>query len=328
MPALTVNFAIEQGSDFKISYQYLDDNNNGVDLTGKCILLRYRTDANLVDFFNSAENPTLLNEKYTLTGDSNGIITLTLSSEMTKDFTFNTAIYDLDVIEKTNMPKNTRLVTGQFSIIKRNFSVVTDCETYSAAQDGNIDETPTVSVPVPVSPTPIPFVDLCLPDDCMSMDIYSRVYTGSGIALNDMQNNSGVINVPNTGIITNVEIALNGLRHNSPQDLTAILTPPSGNSVLLFANQKISNYSNGFSFMLSNKAPAEAYLNNIANGGLSNILDKTNTTKFNNLTLVPSFSHLFNSSPSGNWRLFVNDNDIGTSGSIDSWKLILTYQDI
>ena len=24
----------------------------------------------------------------------------------------------------------------------------------------------------------------------------------------------------------------------------------------------------------------------------------------------------------------VNDNDIGTSGSIDSWKLILTYQDI
>lgn len=328
MPALTVNFAIEQGSDFKINYQYLDDNNNGIDLTNKCILFRYRTDTNVVGSFNSALNPTLLNDKYTLTGDSSGTIILTLSSEMTKGLNFNTAIYDLDIIETTNMPKNTRLVTGQFSIIKRNFAVVTDCAIYNIAQDnGTINETPTVTVPVSPTPT-VPFVDLCLPDDCMSMDIYSRVYTGSGIVINDMQNNSGIINIPNTGAITNVELALNGLRHNNPQDLTAILTPPSGNSILLFANQKISNYSNGFSFMLSNKAPAQAYLNNITNGGLCNILDKTNTTKFNNLTLVPSFSHLFNSSPSGEWKLFVNDNDIGTSGLIDSWKLILTYQDI
>ena len=32
-----------------------------------------------------------------------------------------------------------------------------------------------------------------------------------------------------------------------------------------------------------------------------------------------------NIAPSGDWTLNIYDNDIGGSGYIDSWKLIITY---
>lgn len=339
MPAASYNFQIEQGSEFSIVFQYLDANNNPVNLTDKCVVLRWITNNNNIFTFSSATTASLDNVSgYSLTGDNDGIITLQISSTKTQTYTFDTAVYDLDIVESVgNISKNTRIVTGTIGIVRRNFSLIENCSLINSDPSIPISsDEPTVTVTVTVTETPTgteltptPTVgptDLCLPEDCLSLDIFSRVYSGSGIAINDYQNNSGSITISNTGIIENVELAINGLRHNSPQDLTFVLSPPSGSGILISANSKIVNYSSGFSFMFSNRAASGAYLHNTSNGGLCNILDKTDIYYFDNTKLISSFDHLFNSTVTGIWTLYANDTDIGISGSIDSWKIILTYE--
>lgn len=361
MAAAIYDFSIEQGSDFEITFQYLDTNGIGIDLTDKCILLRAkRSDGNLIYRFNSICSPKYHNSNdtanncafptlpaspwYANTSDTpsnyflysigenrqNGNIVWKLSSTVTSLFTCDNLLYELDIIDSSipTSPLNTRLASGIITIIKRNFPIVTDC-----ANVQDYRETPSVTPPPAVTPTPLP-VNLCLPEDCLTLDIYSKVYTGDSIVLYDKINNSGTINVSDTGTLSNIEVAFNGLHHSNPQDLTAILMPPSGDPILLFANSHIINYVDGFSFMISNKANTNTIVNNVTNGGLCNIVDKTAITKFNNTNLRASIDHLLNTVPSGNWTLYLNDNDwldsitSGTSGLLDSWKLILTYNEI
>jgi subtilisin-like proprotein convertase family protein len=356
MAAANYNFSIEQGSDFEITFQYLDTNGNGIDLTENCILLRARRsdNPNLIYRFNSNCSPkydindgdtnclfptlselpwyssTNFTNKFLYelgTDRQNGNIVWKLSSSVTSALTCDSLLYELDIIDNSNpnYPKNIRLATGTITINKRNFSVVYDCANV-ADSTGTTDITPTPTVTAAPAP-----VNLCLPEDCLTLDIYSKVYTGATLSLNDKNINSDTIHISDTGTVTNIEVAFNGLTHPNPQDLMALLVPPSGNSILLFANSRMINYAPGFSFMISNKAHSDSTVNNVVHGGLCGILDKTGITKFNNQILSASFNHLFNHSPSGDWTLYVNDSDwiyateSDTPGTIDSWKLILTY---
>lgn len=330
MSAAIFNFDIEQGSDFTIIFQHNDENGIPVDLSGKCIVMRWTQNDGGGKVFSSSVPASLDNEDsgYSLVSTSSGTITLKISAQKTKLYTFSTAVYDLDIIENTGtLKKNTRLSTGTINVIPRNFSVITDCAVLSLNPD---IPPPTPVITSPTGTTPVPTttptaVDLCLPDDCLDLDIYSVVYSGSGIIIEDNTINIDTINTNDNRLIENIEVAINGLRHSSPQDLTFLLSPPSGDTILLSANSKISNYQPGFSFMFSNKAIGDKYLHNVSHGGLCNILDKTDIVKFNNEVLVGDFNNLFNYSNAGEWSLYVNDNDIGVSGSIDSWKLIITY---
>ena len=110
--------------------------------------------------------------------------------------------------------------------------------------------------------------------------------------------------------------------------MTLILQPPSGNKILLSSHNKITNYVSPFSFMFSNKASSGIYMNNVTNGGLCSIFDKTSSTKYNNEVLLSSITGLVNSSVTGTWTLHAVDNDPLGSGSIDSWKLIVTYEPV
>jgi subtilisin-like proprotein convertase family protein len=338
MPAASYNFLIEQGSEHSILFKYLDINGNPVDLSGKCVILRWLDSNNNILTFSSATTASLDNASgYSLTADNEGLITFKIAASRTKDYNFTTAVYDLDIVENTGtFVKNTRVLTGTIGLVTRNFSLCENCALINAdpsvpLSNDNIivTVTPTVTPSgTPTTPTPLPTGienDLCLPEDCISLDIFSQVYSGSGLTLYDNQNNSGTIIVTNTGIIENVELAVNGLKHSSPQDLVFILSPPSGSGILLSANSKISNYQNNFSFMFSNKASSGNYLYNTTNGGLCNIVNKTTNYRFNDNSLTYSFDHLFNNSITGVWTFYANDTDITTSGSIDSWKLILTY---
>lgn len=340
MAAANYNFQIEQGSEFNIVFRYLDANNNAIDLSNKCIVLRWLDNNNTILTFSSATTASLDNASgYSLTGDNEGYITFAIGANKTKDYAFSSAVYDLDIVETVgSTTKNIRLLTGTIGLISRLFSIIDNCAlinsdpTIPLANDGSIVVTPTqtlTNTPTLTELTPTPTIsetDLCLPEDCLSLDIFSRVYTGSPITIYDYQTNSGSIVVSNTGTIENVELAINGLKHNSPQDLMFILSPPSGSGILLSANSKILNYNNTFSFMFSNRAASGSYLHNITNGGLCNIFNKTDTYRFNNQSLTYSFDHLFNSTITGVWTLYAKDNDVGVSGSIDSWKLILTYE--
>jgi subtilisin-like proprotein convertase family protein len=332
MPAANYNFLIEQSSDFIITFQYTDENGVSVDLTDSCVKLRYLTNNQIRGIFTNGLvdglSPNLITNGYELTTTNTGFIILRLASALTSTYTFDNAVYDLDVqfditdINGTRI-SNTRVATGTITIVKKYFPSIIGCDISSGELNITPTPTPAGSSPTP-TPTPAYSTDLCFPE-CIDLDVYSVVYTGSSMNIPDNNICSGIISTSDSRSIENVEVAINGLRHNSPQDLTFILAPPNGNKILLSSHNKIGNYNPGFSFMFSNKATAGNYLNNIYSGGVCSILDKTSSIKFQNSSLEPGFNHLFGSSTTGNWTLYIKDDDPGVSGSIDSWKLIITY---
>ena len=310
MAATNHSFSIEQGSAFQITFQYLDEAGNNIDLTNWCVLLQWKTNNDDVYVFSNRNT----SDNYSLTSDSSGRIVFQLPAKTTNLYSFDSALYDLDIQEPNEQYANSglktyRLVTGNILIIKRNVNAnLADCANLNVNSDNDL-------------------LASCS-TQCSQSDLYSITYDGSYIGIQDNSSSSGIVTTSDTRSIENIEVIINGLNHTSPQDLQLILAPPSGNKVLLSANNKIRNYRPNFIFGFSNKAPQQFYLNDVNNGGICQILDKTSITKFNNETLSYSFDHLFGSSVSGNWSLIARDTDIGASGYINSWKLIVTYSEL
>lgn len=177
-------------------------------------------------------------------------------------------------------------------------------------------------------------VNFSLTNPAVSGDTVTWVH--KGIILNDLSSSSYPMNITNTGIISNVEITINNLKHSSPQDLVMILTTPSGDGILLSAYNKINNYSStsGLNFTFSNKATSGVYLHNRSVNDLyMNIYDKTSVYNMVNypvpeVSLLVNLSGLNGLSSSGIWSLFIQDHDPGSSGTMDGWNMIVTYPPI
>jgi subtilisin-like proprotein convertase family protein len=158
------------------------------------------------------------------------------------------------------------------------------------------------------------------------------MYTGSSITIDDNSASSGTISISDMREIQNIELFVNKLKHQHPQDLAFVLVTPNQDKILLSAHNKIlnNNIVNGFNFVISNKAVPGTYINNVANIPYQipyvNILDKRSSYNFNNETLLADFDHLIGTSPSGDWTLIIKDDDIGTSGSISDWGLVIAYK--
>ena len=332
MPAAIYNFEIEKGSDFSISFQYNDAAGVPIDLSGKCVQFKMLMSNGNQYIFSSAAPATYISDGWSLSADNLGKISLKIRSTITVDLTGTSCVYDLDVSDTTG---NIRLAAGSISFVSRNIDPL-GLGSCSVATNPAVTATQTLTTSTPTgvaatpTPTPAPneFEDLCLPYDCVELDVYSVVYAGSGLNITDLSTSSGSITSTDTRMIENVELAINKLAHSSPQDIAFLLAPPSGNKILLSANHKIVNNNNNFSFMFSNKATATSYLHNISNGGLCNIYDKTSSYKYNNENLLYSFDHLFDTSTTGVWTLYAKDTDPLSSGSLDSWKLIVTYKPV
>ena len=341
MPAAIYNFEIEKGSDFSISFQYNDAAGVPIDLSGKCVIFQMLMSDGGAEIFSSAAPANYSSHGWSLSADNLGKISIKIRSTRTVNLRGTSCSYDLDVSDTTG---NIRLAAGSISFVSRNTamppsvcSVSTDPTVAAPPPPPPPTVSPTVTITVTstgvaVTPTPTPapneFEDLCLPYDCVELDVYSVVYAGSGLNINDLSTSSGSITSTDTRMIENIELAINKLAHSSPQDIAFLLAPPSGSKILLSANHKIVNNNNNFSFMFSNKATATSYLHNISNGGLCNIYDKTSSYKYNNENLLYSFDHLFDTSTTGVWTLYAKDTDPLSSGSLDSWKLIVTYKPV
>lgn len=350
MSAAIHNFFIEQGSAFQITFEYLNNDNTAVDLTNYCIRLRMKDNTNTVRLYTSNVGCNA----YSLVKSSSGAITWSLSSASTKNFVFDFANYDLDITD-SRTEETSRIATGRIEVIKTNFSecitgndnkVCSPCEVISCSDSDGFPlfpiETPTPTgdgtgtgpTPTPTAANPCDIMQEDLCDYlCQNIDMFGKLYSGDSLTISDNSIVSGTISVPDTGVITNIELGINNLRHTSHQDISMILVPPSGNKILLSSHNKIRNYNstNGSSFAFSNRALPGTYLNNRSSDFYVNILDKTNIYKFssdlvNEDTLTANLTELVGHSCSGDWTLIVRDDDIGGSGSISGWNLVLTYE--
>lgn len=325
MSAVNYNFIIEQGTDFEINFQYNDENGNAVDLSsnqGTCVVMQMIPNSGVSA--TTSFSTSIQASNYSLVSSNKGLITLKLDNSLTKLYSFDNAVYDLDVIQGT---KIIRLVSGSVTIQKRQ-TPFPNCQVQqtNSGTGGTVGDNTGGGTPTPTV-TPVPDVeDLCLKTDCLDIDIYSKVYEGSSLQIPDLSSVSGSVSTTDNRQIENVEVVINNLNHSSPQDLQFLLAPPSGNKILLAGNHKISNNSNNFNFMFSNKALPTSYLHNVSNGNLCNIYNKTSSIKYSNETLAYGFDHLFGNSVTGVWNLIVKDTDPSISGSITGWKLVLTYK--
>jgi hypothetical protein len=122
MAASKYDFAIEQGTSFKLSLIYKDANSTPVNLTGWCARLVWKTNTNNLQIFSS-DNLDHSVYKFII-DDLNGKLTLMLPASTTNGFNFNTAKYDLELQSPDDIyagggKYTTRLLFGTINIVKR-----------------------------------------------------------------------------------------------------------------------------------------------------------------------------------------------------------------
>lgn len=122
MAASKYDFAIEQGTSFKISLIYKDANGDPINLTNWCARLIWKTNTNITFVFSS-ENPDHNVYKFEI-DPSAGKLTLMIPSNTTNSFNFNTAKYDLELQSPDDLYSGggkytTRLLFGTVTIVKR-----------------------------------------------------------------------------------------------------------------------------------------------------------------------------------------------------------------
>lgn len=114
MAAGIYNFTIEQGTTFTRTFKYKDSEGNPIDLTsngGFTARMDIRTKAggDLVNAFSTGGGQ--------ITITNTNFITLTIAASTTTLMNFNTAVYDLEIIDPTTSAV-TRLLQGKIKLSK------------------------------------------------------------------------------------------------------------------------------------------------------------------------------------------------------------------
>jgi hypothetical protein len=122
MPAALYDFKIEQGTSFKLSLVYKDNNEVPINITGWCARLSWLTDDGTSQAFITT-NEDLELYKFEIFG-SEGKLLLQFPAAITNDFTFNSAKYDLELQSPSEIYSGggndiIRLIYGTITISKR-----------------------------------------------------------------------------------------------------------------------------------------------------------------------------------------------------------------
>ena len=122
--AAEYNFSIEKGSVFYISFDYVDENNQVIDLTNYCARLSLVPNTgtqNIITYFTDTRSDEY---RFTISPDEGKII-LQIPANTTSSFNFSNAAYDLDLKAPNELypgsgPNIVRLLYGTINIISRN----------------------------------------------------------------------------------------------------------------------------------------------------------------------------------------------------------------
>jgi len=210
MVAVNYNFDIEKGSNFTISFIYNDSSGNPIDLSNKCVEFGLLGDDGSVRRYSSQALSDYNTNGWSITADNLGLINIRFSADQTQTFNFATAVYDLDIKDVGTVKlNNVRLSQGSINLISRNLSIDPNCAI--SLDPLVVTSTPTLTGGNTQTPTPTvtEITDFCLPYDCGPLDLFSTVYNGSGLSLGDLSTVSGSVIVSNTGLISNIELAIN-----------------------------------------------------------------------------------------------------------------------
>jgi hypothetical protein len=128
MAASKYDFAIEQGSSFKLSIIYKDSAGVPINLTNYCARITWKTNTGVTQIFSSDNTINQGVYKFII-NDEEGKLTFLLPSHTTNQFNFSNAKYDLEL--QSNEPfygdgsvneggKYTiRILFGTINIVKR-----------------------------------------------------------------------------------------------------------------------------------------------------------------------------------------------------------------
>lgn len=122
MAASRYDFAIEQGSTFRLSLVYKDSSKNIVDLTDWCARLTWKNNkGNTYQFIST--NTDYSQYKFTIDGP-NGAISLIIPAGTTNQYLFNNAKYDLELLSPDPIAADTgeyvtRILFGDIKIVPR-----------------------------------------------------------------------------------------------------------------------------------------------------------------------------------------------------------------
>jgi len=296
------NFDIEVGNLFEITYNYTDSDGVPINLENHCIFLRWLTDTGVEYEFSSTENTT----NYSLSGNADGSIVFQIPALTTQGYSFSTATYDLETVGPSETYTGSgkpveRLVSGSITFVSKSVNV--DINTLVCDPYFNNQSTDFTRIP----------------------DINDVEYQGSGFSTGDTGSNSDTITITDSYNINYLEVSINDFNYTYPQDLRILLSPPSGNKILLAGHEKILNNIQNFNIVFSNRAPSDKFLYNVKSNEPARITDKTSIIKYNDETLSADLSVFQNTSTLGNWSLIIVDDDASQAGSIGSWSITFNH---
>jgi hypothetical protein len=128
MAASKYDFYIEQGSSFRLSLIYKDDNGNAIDLTDWCARIIWKTDTGITQTF-STENLDHTVYKFFIEPVI-GKITLLIPATTTNGLTFNNAKYDMELQSDDDL-----YIGGGKNIIRLLYGTVTVTKRFSKSND-------------------------------------------------------------------------------------------------------------------------------------------------------------------------------------------------
>lgn len=132
MAASKYDFAIEQGSSFKLSLIYKDPNGDPINLTNWCARLMWKTNTNVTTVFTT-ENDDYGVYKFII-DESSGKLTLMIPASKTNTYLFNTAKYDLE-LQSPDYFYGSELTEGGKYIIRLLYGTVTIIKRFSQSSD-------------------------------------------------------------------------------------------------------------------------------------------------------------------------------------------------
>lgn len=128
MAASKYDFAMEQGSSFKLSIVYKDSSGTPINLTNYCARLTWKTDTGVIQIFSSDNTTDQALYKFII-DDAEGKLTFMIPSHATNQFNFSIAKYDFELQSNDSFygdgsvnqggKHTTRILFGTINLVKR-----------------------------------------------------------------------------------------------------------------------------------------------------------------------------------------------------------------